>query len=109
MASEVQCRQALEQLAAQLGQAGQRTSLDRSLSCHVPDLDTTFRGQLRDGDFDGITTDPATSKSQIRFTVGSDDLVAIADGRLSFGEAYGAGRLKVQASILDLLKLKSLA
>ncbi|MDP9396218.1 MAG: SCP2 sterol-binding domain-containing protein [Actinomycetota bacterium] len=109
MATETECRTALERLAGQLaGSAGQgRAELDRSLSCHVPDLDLTFTGHLRGGRAQDLTTEPA-GKAQIRFTVASDDLVDIADGRLPFGAAFTSGRLKVQASVFDLLKLKSL-
>ncbi len=110
MATEEQCRQALDQLALQLGGAGDRgASLDRSLSCDVPDLGITFRGRLRGGTVENVTSEAGGGdKDQIRFTVSSDDLVEIAAGRLSAGSAYASGRLKVQASIFDLLKLKSM-
>ena len=53
------------------------------------------------------TTEPAP-KAQVRLTVGSDDLVALTDGELDFGRAWLSGRVKVEASVRDLLKLRSM-
>ena len=53
MATLAQCRTALEDLAARLHTVDdddrKRHAFDRSLSCHVPDLDVTFSGQLTTG------------------------------------------------------------
>ena len=38
----------------------------------------------------------------------ADDLVALTDGNLSFGQAWLAGRVKVEAGVRDLLKLRSM-
>lgn len=77
------------------------------MSCTVPDLGVVFSGQLRDGQLVDVTTDPAP-KAQIRLTMSSDDLVALTDGTLSFPAAWSSGRVKIDASMLDLLKLRSL-
>lgn len=111
MATTAQCRQALEDLAARLRDVDEhdrkKHSFDRTLSCHVPDLDVTFWGQLQDGHIVGITTDPAP-KAQIRLTATSDDLVALTDGQLNFAQAWLSGRVKVEAGVRDLLKLRSM-
>jgi predicted lipid carrier protein YhbT len=111
MASVEDCRAALERLAERLSsvdeQERRRHAFDRSLSCRVRDLDTTFTGQLRDGHIEGISEAPAP-KAQIRLTTDSDDLVAMTNGHLSFGQAWLSGKVKVEASVMDLLKLKSL-
>jgi predicted lipid carrier protein YhbT len=111
MASVEDCEAALQRLAERLSSVDEderrRHAFDRSLSCRVRDLDVTFTGQLRDGDIQEISTDPAP-KAQIRLTTTSDDLVAMTDGHLSFGQAWLSGKVKVEASVLDLLKLKSL-
>ena len=83
------------------------TTFDRSMSCQVPDLGVTFSGALSEGHITGITTDPAP-KAQVRLTVSSDDLVALTDGHLDFGKAWLSGRVKVEASVRDLLKLRSM-
>jgi hypothetical protein len=40
--------------------------------------------------------------------VSSDDLVALMAGDLSFTNAWSSGRVKVDASVFDLLKLRNL-
>ena len=84
--------------------------MTRRLSCRVPDLDVTFVGQLRDGSLHDLYTaeDGAAVEAQVRLTVPSDDLVALTDGRLSFATAWARGRLKIDASMMDLLKLRTL-
>ena len=111
MATVEECRAALEELAGNMSSADEgvrkHTTLNRSLSCRVPDLDVTFTGQLRDGQIQDITTEPA-ERAQIRLTVGSDDLISLVNGQLSFGSAWAKGRVKVDASMMDLLRLRSL-
>lgn len=111
MATLAQCRAALEDLASRLRDVDEkdrrRHSFDRSLSATVPDLDVTFTGALRDGHLVDISTDPAP-KAQIRLTAASDDLVALTTGDLNFGQAWLTGRIKVEASVRDLLKLRSM-
>ncbi len=56
-------------------------------------------------------TSPAADpdrRADVRVTVTSDDLVALTQGRLNFGTALVSGRLKVDASVLNLLRLRSL-
>ncbi len=111
MATVDECHDAVERLAERLSsvddEARRKHAFDRTLSCHIPDLDITFTGSLRDGHLQDISTDPAP-KAQIRLTANSDDLVAMTDGHLSFGQAWFGGKIKVDASVLDLIKLKSL-
>jgi predicted lipid carrier protein YhbT len=111
MATTTQCRKALENLAGRLRAVDEedrkRHAFDRTLSCHVPDLDITFSGELRDGHIVGITTE-AAPKAQVRLTATSDDLVALTEGELSFGQAWLSGRVKVEAGVRDLLKLRSM-
>lgn len=111
MATIEECREALERLAARLGDVDEadrkKHAFDRTLSCHVPDLEVTFSGRLEGGEIRGITLDEAP-KAQIRLTAGSDDLVALTHGELDFGRAWLAGRVKVEAGVRDLLKLRSM-
>ncbi|MGI8698258.1 MAG: hypothetical protein ACR2J0_03825 [Mycobacteriales bacterium] len=114
MATQQQCEAALQRVAATLAgsESGDRSRqiVDRSVSCTVPDLGLTFTGQLQDGALSDMASTAAGSAppAQIRLTVGSDDLVALTDGRLGFGSAWAHGRLKVEASMLDLLRLRRL-
>jgi predicted lipid carrier protein YhbT len=111
MATIKDCRAALERLSDKLREVDEEErkqhAFDRTLSCHVPDLDVTFTGRLEDGHITGITTDEAP-KAQIRLTAKSDDLVAMTDGQLSFGQAWLSGKVKVEAGVRDLLKLRSM-
>jgi hypothetical protein len=114
MATSRECREALITFSENLGKASDNAraaaQLDRSLSCWITDLDLTFTGQLRDGQIQDMAESPGkpASKAQIRLAMRGDDLVAMVGGTLNFAKAWGSGRVKVEASILDLLKLRSL-
>lgn len=114
MATIEECRTALEQLSRNLatanGDVKKAAALDRSLSCHLTDLGLTFTGRLADGRLTGIadTPGPPAAKADIRLTTTGDDLVALVDGRLPFPTAWATGRLKLDASFRDLLRLRTL-
>lgn len=112
MATVEECRAALENLAARLASVDEgmrrKHSLDRSLSCRVTDLGVAFSGRLVDGTLRGLEQVPNPA-AKIKIATSSDDLVALTRGSLSFTKAWADGRLKVDASVLDLLKLRSLA
>lgn len=111
MATIEECHSALSRLSAALrgmdAEERDRSVLERSVSCTVPDLNATFSGRLDGAGFHDIRTDPAP-RAQIRLTIGSDDLVAFADGQLNFTSAWARGRVKVDASFGDLLRLRKL-
>jgi hypothetical protein len=114
MATIEECRAALDQLSANLaraeGDVRDAAALDRSLSCRVTDLDITFVGRLTGGRIQDVTTVAGTpaDKAQIRLSMKGDDLVAVVGGELSFARAWGSGRIKVQANLRDVLRLRSL-
>ena len=91
-----------------------RSKLDqRTLSCAIRDLDLLYVGQLKDGALADVRlVEPAqrasTPQAQLRLGLSSDDLVLLSDGELDFAKAWLSGRLKLEASIGDLLKLKAL-
>lgn len=111
MATMEECREALDRLAARLAGADSATrkkaSLDRKLACKITDLSATFVGRLHDGQLTDITRDDAGT-GQITMTVSSDDLVALTNGTLKFSSAFTSGRVKIDASIFDLVKLRSM-
>jgi len=57
-------------------------------------------GELREGDAD---------RAEIRVRLASDDLIELVDGRMSLFAAYLAGRVEIDASFSDLLRLRRLA
>lgn len=111
MATVEDCEAALRNLAARLAEVDADTRgrmvHDRTLACTITDLDTTFRGRLHDGALVDIERGSAEG-AQVRLRVSSDDLVALVNGRLSFPQAWLTGRIKVNASIGDLLLLRGL-
>ncbi|MGK5628345.1 SCP2 sterol-binding domain-containing protein [Streptomyces sp. URMC 123] len=114
MSTIEECRRALDRLSDTLARAGGdvrgAAALDRSLSCRVTDLDTTFLGRLQDGRIQQVRTVPGAppERAEIRLTMTSDDLVALVDGELNFARAWSRGRIKLEAGFRDLLRLKSL-
>ena len=51
---------------------------------------------------------PPNGRADITLRVGSDDLVDLVEGRISVPSAFTSGKVKVDASIVDLLRLRSL-
>ncbi|MFF3564099.1 sterol-binding protein [Streptomyces sp. NPDC002574] len=114
MATIEECRSALDRLSENLaraeGDVRSAAALDRSLSCRITDLDITFVGRLSGGRIHDVVTVPGTpdERAQIRLTMAGDDLVALVDGRLHFAKAWGSGRVKLEAALRDLLRLRKL-
>jgi hypothetical protein len=110
MATVDECRQALLDVAAKLSSdpdAAAKVTLDRSITCHIRDLDVHFHGRLRGGTVENLA-DGEDPNANIRLSVGSDDLLAIVAGRLGFASAWASGRLSVKAGFRDLLALRKL-
>ena len=111
MATLRECRAAVRVLAARLAAADGKVRdhvQDRTVSCRLTDLDVTIRGRLSDGELVDVTEAVSSEPAQIRLTMTSDDLVDLVDGRLSFPHAWATGRLKLDASLRDLLRLRAL-
>jgi hypothetical protein len=113
MATAEECRKALESLTGRLSGLNpqQRAAYlaDRVLSCHVDDLGITFVTQLGpDGAGPVTEVDGKDVEAQVRFSTSSDELLALAENPGSFARAWLGGRIKVQASIFDLLRLRKL-
>ncbi|MFF6910025.1 SCP2 sterol-binding domain-containing protein [Streptomyces sp. NPDC012389] len=114
MATMAECRSALDKLSDNLatadGDVRSAAALDRSLSCHIKDLDITFTGRLADGRIQVRDTveGPPREKAEIRLAMTGDDLVALVDGDLNFAKAWASGRVRLEAGFRDLLKLRSL-
>lgn len=110
MASVEECERAFHGLAAKLAGADpadrQKASFDRSLTCTLRDLKVIFAGQLRDGQLLDIRQ-VEKPDAQVRLTMTSDDLLKLVAGDLPMGSAWATGRVKIDASVFDLLKLRS--
>jgi hypothetical protein len=116
VATQQECEAALARVAANLAgaDAAARAELHgRSRSCAVRDLDLLYVGRLADGQLRDIRLVPASERAgvapaQLRLHVDSDDLVLLSRGELDFAKAWLSGRVKLEASIGDLLRLRSL-
>ncbi len=111
MATMQQCATALRTLAERLNELAddrlRSLTPDRTIVCRIPDLGASFSAELRDGSVLDINEGDRTA-AQVTFTVNSDDLIAVTDGSLEFTSAWASGRLKVNASMRDLLRMRSL-
>ena len=111
MATAEECRQALESLVGRIQEMdpADRAAylVDRVISCKVSDLGVTFLTRLGpDGASPVTVANGSDGQAQVKFTTKSDDLLALADNPVSIGRAWLTGRLKVEASIFDLLRLR---
>ncbi len=111
MATVEECEQAFHELAAKLATADdsakKQASLDRSISCHLRDLDVIFLGRLKDG----VLTDIRQVErpdAQVRLSMTSDVLLELTSGQRNFASAWLNGGVTVDANIFDLLKLRSI-
>ncbi len=110
MATVEQCEQALETLAARMadgGGSGSKPGFDRSVTCTIRDLGVVFGGRLADGQLRDIALSQSRD-AQVRLTMTSDDLVALVDGQLKMASAWATGRVKVEAGVRDLMRLRSI-
>jgi hypothetical protein len=83
--------------------------VDRAISCKVDDLGVTFVTRLGpDGAAPVTMANGLDGSAQVRFITKSDDLLAIAEDPGSFARAWLSGRLKIEASVLDLFRLRKL-
>jgi len=114
MATIEECRSALDKLSDSMqhseGGVREAAALDRSVSCHITDLDVTFAGRMTGGRIEVHETlqGPPREKAQIRLAMTGDDLVGLVDGELHFARAWGSGRVRLEAGLTDLFRLRKL-
>lgn len=80
----------------------------RTIEAHCPDIDRTWHAHWRDGAISDLEAGALGRRADIRLTVRSDDLLAMARGELDPRRAYGDDRIKVEASMTDLLRLRAI-
>lgn len=114
MASIEECEQALHQLAARLDGAGEdarrKADFDRTLSCRLRDPEVNFAGRLQAGALTDIRrVDAATAAAaRIRLSMAAEDLIRLVEGEVSMASAWATGRVKVDASVRDLFRLRTI-
>jgi len=112
MASVQECRKAVDGLVAALADVDPvlraKHVPDRTVACHVDDLDLTFAGRLDEHGLHEVTeVNGEHIETDVRLTMSSDALVALSEGRDDFVHAWLRGRVHVSASMRDLLRLRS--
>jgi hypothetical protein len=115
VATKAQVEAKLRELIARLAGAEEaQGSLARSLpeskviAVHIDDLGLDYWTEMLAGRMDGLH-EGAPERSDIRIAVGSDQLVAMVDGEASLFSAFLSGKIKVDASLSDMLRLRKLA
>ena len=111
MATMDQCLTALKGILGDIAAHPAAAGLDRSLSCRLTDLDEVVLGRLQSGavrDLHVLPHGPEVPKADIRLAMRSDDLLALTDGQLNFGAAWASGRVKLEAGLRDLLRLRKI-
>jgi SCP-2 sterol transfer family protein len=113
MASAEECQQAFERLIGRLSELdpGDRDAFfnGRSFSCQVPDLDITYVTRFGPSGADPVhLAAPGDPKADVRLTASSDTVVELAGNVSAFPKAWLTGKVKVQASMRDLLRLRKL-
>jgi SCP-2 sterol transfer family len=112
MKSAEECREALQKLASRLSELNpaDREAYfgNRTMSVTIPDLGVTFATKMDSGDAAVREVGPGEPPADIRLTANSDEVVALAESPMNIARAWVAGRVKIDASMKDLLRLRKL-
>jgi predicted lipid carrier protein YhbT len=79
----------------------------RVLSLRVPDLGADYWTELEEGRL-GELREGSQPHPDILVSADSDDLVDLVDGKGTLFSAYLSGRVRIDASVSDLLRLRKL-
>jgi predicted lipid carrier protein YhbT len=114
LASPEEVETKLQELIARLASSEDAArSLERSLperrvlTIHVTDLDADWWTTIEGGRLSELRAGRPQG-ADIRVAATSDDLVHLIDGQGSLFSAYLAGRIRIEASFSDLLRLRKL-
>jgi len=112
MNSAEECREALQKLAARLAELSpadrDQYFGNRSISVTIPDLAVTYVTQLGTGDDPVREAAPGDPPADIRLTANSDEVVALAQQPMNIARAWVTGKVKIEASVKDLFRLRRL-
>jgi hypothetical protein len=79
----------------------------RTIEARCPDLELVRHAVWREGLLELVDQAPPR-RADIRISVASDDLLALHRGELTFSRAYAANRVRLDASMTDLLRLRAI-
>jgi hypothetical protein len=112
MASAQECQEALRKLVARLSELNPRDREnyfgDRSISVTIPDIGVTYVTNLGSADAPVREAAPGEPPADIRMTADSDEVLALAQTPMNIARAWVSGRVKIEASVKDLFRLRRL-
>jgi hypothetical protein len=113
MATAEECREALQKLTGRLSEMSPKDRAgyfgNRSMSCEVTDLGVTFVTRFSPDGADPVTeANPGDPPADIRLAAVSDDVLHLAESPANIARMWVAGKVKVHASMRDLLALRKL-
>jgi hypothetical protein len=112
MNSAEECREALQKLAGRLSELSpadrEQYFGNRSISVTIPDLGVTYATKLGSGDDPVHEVSPGDPPADIRMTANSDEVVALAQQPMNIARSWMTGKIKIEASMKDLFRLRRL-
>jgi SCP-2 sterol transfer family len=112
MNSAEECREALQKLAGRLSELdpADRESYfgNRTMSVAIPDLGVTYLTTLDSGHDPVREVAPGDPPADIRLTANSGEVISLAESPMNIARAWMAGRVKIEASMKDLFRLRKL-
>ena len=79
----------------------------RTIQAEVTDLDRAWHAKWHYGELSEIQEGRLDGRPDIRVRLASEDLVALASGELDFRRAWSQNRIRLDASMTDLLRLRA--
>lgn len=80
----------------------------RSVAVSIPDLELHYTAVFGGGRISGLKKRDPVGNEDVMIKVGSDDLVALASGRMGVAGALLTGKLRVDAGFSDLLLIRQM-
>jgi hypothetical protein len=112
MITAQECQEALAKLAGRLSELSpdERDNYfgNRSISVTIPDLGVTYVTRLGTGEDPVREAVPGEPPADIRLTANSAEVLSLADSPMNIGRSWVAGRVKIEASVRDLFRLRKL-
>lgn len=78
----------------------------RTIEAECTDLGLVYHAVWKSGELTHIE-EGAASRPDIRIEIDSDDLMEMANGDLTFRRAYSQNRIRIDAPMRDLLRLRA--
>lgn len=112
MATAEECRAALQKLAGRLAELSPEDRReyfgDRMVSVTIPDLGVTYVSKLGTGNDPVREAGPDEPPAEIRLTANGDEVISLAASPMNIARSWVAGRVKIEASMKDLFRLRKL-